>query len=76
MSDDVRSYEDFYFFFSIVCTNVLFKKKNPLARCVAQNQSRYKNLDIFFVLSTKYQLDECALNQEYNKAPDQIPSRA
>lgn len=74
MPDDVWSYE--YFDVKILCTNSLLKQ-NPLALCVAGNHLIIKkNLfafpEHFFVLSTKYQLDECALHQEYKIIPDQI----
>lgn len=62
--------------FKILCTNSLFKKK-LLALCVAQKHLIIKTSLTFqsfslFDLSTKYQLDECALRQEYNIVPDQI----
>lgn len=45
--------------------------ETPLELCLAQNYLIIKQR-IFFVLSSKYQLDQCALHPQYNTVPGQI----
>ena len=74
MSYDVWSKECFDL--KILCTDSLFKKTLWHFCTCSSKPSHYKNRFAFpghfFDLSTKYQLDECALHPEYNIVPDQI----